>query len=59
VAANPIPHLSGGYLAELKTAFAFIGLNAEAIVAEGIAVGPDQRAAAVEAAQAQIAALRA
>ncbi len=43
----------------LKTAFAFIGLNAEAIVAEGIAVGPDQRAAAVEAAQAQIAALHA
>jgi FMN-dependent NADH-azoreductase len=43
----------------LKTAFAFIGLNAEAIVAEGIAVSPEQRATAVAAAQAQIAALHA
>ncbi len=43
----------------LKTAFAFIGLKAEAIVAEGIAVGPEQRAAAIEGAEAQIAALTA
>lgn len=41
----------------LKTAFAFIGLNAESIVAEGIAIGPEQRAAAIAAAETQIAAL--
>lgn len=43
----------------LKTAFAFIGLQAESIVAEGIAVGPEQRAAAIESAGVQIAALTA
>lgn len=43
----------------LRTVFGFIGLNAEVIVAEGIAVGPDQRAAAIASAEAQIAALNA
>jgi FMN-dependent NADH-azoreductase len=41
----------------LKTAFGFIGLNAEAIVAEGIAIGPEQRAAAIAQAEATIATL--
>lgn len=41
----------------LKTTFGFIGLNAEAIVAEGIAIGPEQRAAAIAQAEATIAAL--
>lgn len=43
----------------LKTAYAFIGLDAEAIVAEGIAVGPEQRAAGIAVAEAKIAALTA
>ena len=43
----------------LKTAFAFIGLNAESIVAEGLSVGPEQRAAALKDAEAKIAALTA
>ena len=43
----------------LKTAFGFIGLNAEAIIAEGLAVGPEQRAAAMAQAEATIATLTA
>ncbi|WP_230635471.1 FMN-dependent NADH-azoreductase [Sphingomonas sp. Leaf4] len=43
----------------LKTAFGFIGLTAEAIVAEGLSVGPDQRAAGMAQAEAAIAALTA
>ncbi|MES2339184.1 MAG: NAD(P)H-dependent oxidoreductase [Pseudomonadota bacterium] len=43
----------------LKAAFGFIGLAAESIVAEGVAIGPEQRAAAIEGAEAQIAALTA
>ena len=43
----------------LKTAFAFIGLHAESIVAEGLSVGPEQRAAALKDAEAKIAALTA
>jgi len=43
----------------LKTAFGFIGLNAEAIVAEGLAVGPEQRTAALAQAEATIATLTA
>lgn len=43
----------------LKTAFGFIGLNAEAIVAEGLSVGPEQRAAAMAQAEAAIATLTA
>lgn len=38
----------------LRTAFGFIGLNAEVIVAEGIAIGPDNRAAAIAGAEAAI-----
>ena len=42
----------------LRTVFGFIGIyNVEAIVAEGIAIGPEQRAAAVEGALAAVAAL--
>ena len=43
----------------LKAAFGFIGLNAEAIVAEGLAVGPEQRTAALAQAEATIATLTA
>ena len=44
----------------LRTAFGFIGINAlEVIAAEGIAMGPDQRAAAIAAAEQQIVALAA
>ena len=41
----------------LRSVFGFIGLNAEVIVAEGIAIGPDNRAAAVAQAEAAIAQL--
>ncbi len=41
----------------LRTVFAFIGLHAESIVAEGLSVGPEQRATAMAAAGTQIAAL--
>jgi FMN-dependent NADH-azoreductase len=41
----------------LRTVFGFIGLNAEVIVAEGIAIGPDNRAAAIAQAEAAIAQL--
>ncbi len=41
----------------LKTVFAFIGLNAEAIVAEGLSIGPEQRAAALKDAETKIATL--
>ncbi len=41
----------------LRAAFGFIGLNAEVIVAEGIAIGPDNRAAAIAQAEAAIAQL--
>jgi len=43
----------------LKTTFGFIGLDAEAIIAEGLALGPDQRAAALAQAEATIATLAA
>lgn len=44
----------------MRTALGFIGVSKiEAIVAEGLAVGPDQRAAAVAAAEQQIAGLAA
>ena len=43
----------------LTTAFGFIGLNAEAIVAEGLSGGPEQRAAALAQAEAAIATLTA
>jgi FMN-dependent NADH-azoreductase len=41
----------------LRTAFGFIGLESEVVVAEGVAIGPDQRAAAIKNAEAQIAAM--
>jgi FMN-dependent NADH-azoreductase len=41
----------------LRTTFGFIGLNAETIIAEGIAIGPEQRAAALAQAEATIATL--
>lgn len=41
----------------LRTAFGFIGLNAEVIAAEGIAIGPESRAAAIAQAEAAIASL--
>lgn len=44
----------------LKTLFGFIGItNIEIIRAEGVAIGPDQRAAAIESATAAIKALKA
>jgi FMN-dependent NADH-azoreductase len=44
----------------LRTAFGFIGIsNLEVIVAEGVAVGPEQRSAAIASAERQIAALAA
>lgn len=41
----------------LRTAFGFIGLEAEVVVAEGVSIGPDHRAAAIKNAEAQIAAI--
>ena len=44
----------------LRTAFGFMGVrDIEVVTAEGIAIGPDQRAAALAGAEAQIAALAA
>ena len=40
----------------LRTVFGFIGLNPEVVVAEGIAIGPEQRSAAIKGAEAKIAA---
>jgi len=41
----------------LRTAFGFIGLAPDVVIAEGVATGPDQRAAAIRDAEAAIAAL--
>lgn len=41
----------------LRTAFGFIGLETEVVVAEGVSIGPDARAAAIRNAEAQIAAI--
>lgn len=43
----------------LRSAFGFLGLVTESLVAEGVATGPDQRVAAIRDAKAQIAAIAA
>lgn len=43
----------------LRATFGFIGIPVEVVIAEGLAIGPDQRAAALQQAEATIAALAA
>ena len=43
----------------LRAVFGFIGTDIEVVIAEGLAVGPEQRAAAISGAESQIAALAA
>ena len=58
-AGSPVAALEHGE-SYLRAALGFIGItNPEVIVAEGVAVGPDQRAAAIASAGAQVAALAA